>query len=233
MSYFFSVLVAILFVSPVIAQQNTSSAFPVQSLNIQWEAVQNDYQQNRSQSLNALTITNSSSVEFPGAGWKMYFNSARTVAHAAVSGNATFDLMNGDLFSLTPASGFPSLKPGASVRIEYIADEPVVNISDGPEGFYLVWDANPDKGFSTGSFTVHPFKPTYRGLITPEVVYNQNKLIRDIPMEQLTKVFPTPVGYQETDGFCTLTNSLRIVSDERFKTEKGVLVKLVDRILVF
>ena len=89
---------------------------------------------------------------FPGTGWKMYFNSARLIAPVAVSGNARIDLMNGDLFSLTPAADFPSLKPGASVRIEYVAEEPVVNITDGPEGFYLVWDAMPQKGFSTGTF---------------------------------------------------------------------------------
>ena len=60
-------------------------------------------------------------------------------------------LINGDLFSLTPSPNFPSLKPRASVRIEFIAEEPVVNITDGPEGFYLVWDNKPDQGFSTGS----------------------------------------------------------------------------------
>ena len=150
----------------VTAQHNQEPVFPAKDLSIQWEAIQNDYQ-NRPKSLNAISITNNSSVELPRAGWKMYFNCARLIVPAAVSGNGRFDLINGDLFSLTPAADFPSLKPGASVRIEYVAEEPVVNITDGPEGFYLVWDTKPDKGYATGHFTIVPFKPIYKGLVTP------------------------------------------------------------------
>jgi len=215
---------------PVIAQHNNDPVFPAKDLSLQWETVQNDYQ-NKPVSLNAVTITNNGSIEFPGSGWKIYFNSARLISPAAVTGNARIDLMNGDLFSLTPAEGFPALKPGASVRIEFVAEEPVVNITDGPEGFYLVWDAMPGKGFSTGSFTIHPFKPNYKGLITPVIIYNQNGIIRDIPTEQLTKIFPTPLYYQETAGYFDLKNTVRLVSDKRFMKEKEGLVTTLESLL--
>jgi hexosaminidase len=229
MRHFITTLFVLLQFIPSIAQKNMP-AFPAEDLSIHWEAVQNDYQ-NKPWSLNAISITNNSSVEFPAVGWKIYFNSARLIVPAAVSGNARIVLMNGDLFSLTPSAGFLSLKPGASVRIEYVAEEPVVNITDGPEGFYLVWDANPEKGFSTGPFTIHPFKPNYKGLITPGIIYDQNKMIRDIPMEQLTKIFPTPVNYKETTGFFTLTAALRINSDDRFIQEKGGLLATLETLL--
>jgi hexosaminidase len=227
-------IIAALFVfflfTTVVAQQNNMPVFHAQDLSIRWEAIQNDYL-NKPRSLNAVTITNNSSVEFPASGWKMYFNSARLIAPAAVSGNARIDLMNGDLFSLTPTAGFLALKPGTSVRIEYIAEEPVVNITDGPEGFYLVWDLKPDQGFSTGSFTVDPFKPAYKGLVTPGIVYDQNKIIRDIPVGQLIKIFPTPVSYQETPGFFMLATNLRLNSDERFIPEKEGLLKTLEGLL--
>ena len=212
------------------AQKNPEPAFPAKDLSIHWQAMQNDYQ-NKSQSLNAITLTNTGSVEFPGTGWKMYFNSARLIVPAAVSGNARFELMNGDLFSLTPAAGFPALKPGSSVRIEYIAEEPVVNITDGPEGFYLVWDAKPDIGYTTGHFTIDPFKPLYKGLITTGILYDQNKTIRDIPIEKLTKVFPTPVFYEETSGYFNLTTSTRLISDEKFNSEKREMLTTLEILL--
>jgi hexosaminidase len=230
MPHFIAAIFSMFLFIPSIAQQNNTPAFPAQDLSIHWEAVQNDYQ-NRPFSLNAITVTNNSSVEFPGTGWKMYFNSARLIVPAAASGNARIDLMNGDLFSLTPAAGFPALKPGASVRIEYVAEEPVVNITDGPEGFYIVWDANPDKGFPTGPFTIQTFKPSYKGLITPAIIYDQNKLIRDIPMDKLTKIFPTPVSYQETGGHFNLVSALRLNSDERFNKEKDELVSMLETVL--
>jgi hexosaminidase len=161
--------------------------FNARDLSITWEPVQNDYQ-NRQQSLNAVTITNNGKNTFPATGWKMYFNSARLIKPQTVSGNATIAFVNGDLFSMTPTAVFNELKPGASVRIEFVDEEPVVNITDGPEGFYVVWDSDPDKGYNTGTFTLKPFKPNYAGLITPEIIYNQNKNIQDIPEAQLTKV---------------------------------------------
>jgi hexosaminidase len=216
--------------APAIAQHNHEPIFPAKDISIHWQAVQNDYH-NKPQSLNAITITNNSVIEFPGTGWKMYFNCARLIVPAAVSGNARIDLMNGDLFSLTPSPGFPVLKPGASVRIEYVAEEPVVNITDGPEGFYLVWDASPRVGFSTGTFTMDPFKPGYKGLITSGIIYNQNKMIRDIPLEQLTKIFPTPVSYQETAGYFSLTTALRLIADDRFSMEKKGLLSTLETLL--
>jgi hexosaminidase len=119
MRQFIILLLVLFLIKPTIAQH----VFPVKDISIHWETVENDYQ-NKPQSRNAVIITNNSTSEFPGTGWKMYFNSARLIVPAAVSGNASLHLINGDLFSLTPSTNFPSLKPRASVRIELIAEEP-------------------------------------------------------------------------------------------------------------
>ncbi len=224
------VLLLLFVMTQAIAQQSSQVNFSARELSIRWEAVQNDYQ-NRPRSLNAITIKNNGAKEFTGKGWKMYFNSARLLATEAISGNARFSLINGDLFSLTPADNFPSLKPGASVRIEYIAEEPVVNITDGPEGFYIVWDAHPEKGFAIGEFVIQPFKPTYKGLVTPAIVYGQNKTIRDIPADQLIKIFPTPASYKETGGYFILTNHFPLTADEKFVREKNGLESVLETLL--
>jgi hexosaminidase len=207
-----------------------AAQFNAHDLSISWEALQNDYQ-TKQQSLNAITITNNGHTTFPATGWKMYFNSARLVASATVTGNAKIDFINGDLFSLTPTGTFTELKPGASVRIEFVDEEPVVNITDGPEGFYVVWDSNPGKGFNIGAFTIKPFKPNYIGLVTPAIIYDQNKIIQDVPEQQLTKVFPTPVNYKETGGTFALSSAVQISADNQFGQEQQLLTNNLESLL--
>src|SRR3569833_558433 len=123
--------------------------FNAGDLQIKWEAVQDDYQ-NKAQSLNAITITNTGKNTFPANGWKIYFNSPHDFLPASPTNNVKVDHVNGDLFSFTPLGSFIELKPGASVRIEFIDTDNIVNFTDAPEGFYIVRDAKPDKGYSFG-----------------------------------------------------------------------------------
>ncbi|MGN8072705.1 family 20 glycosylhydrolase [Mucilaginibacter sp. 22184] len=204
--------------------------FNVADLRITWQVVDNNYQ-NKNQALTALIITNSGHEVLPAGGWKFYFNSGRGFAEHAVSNNAKINQVNGDLYSITPTDGFKELKPGASTRIEYVNDDPVVNATDAPEGIYLVWDAQPEKGYSITSFTVEPYKPTYQGLITPEIVFDRNKNIADIPADQLPKVFPTPASYQETGGAFTLDDKVSIIADKDFAKEAAQLKSDLNQLL--
>ncbi|SDT66944.1 hexosaminidase [Mucilaginibacter mallensis] len=192
--------------------------FDAHKLNISWQAVQNNYQ-NKAESLNALVITNTGKTTLPASGWKLHFNSARGIASATVSGNAVITKLNGDLFTITPTATFTALKPGASATIQFVSDELVINFTDAPEGIYLVWDAQPEKGYATGDFTVLPFKPNYPGLVTPAIIYNQNQKIQDVPEQQLTKIFPTPASYKETTGTFNLTADVQFTTDGKFSKE--------------
>jgi hexosaminidase len=161
----------------------------------------------------------------------LYFNSSRDFAPVIPTSNVKLDHINGDLFSFTPLASFGELKPGASVRIEFIDNSNIVNFTDAPEGPYLVWDTEPGKGYATGSLSITPFKPTYKGLVTPEVIYNQNANISDIPEKQLTKVFPTPVSYSETKGIFRLNSSVQIINDSRFDKEAESLTNTFKNML--
>ena len=229
--YTLAILMALIF-SQLAAKPEDQPAFNAHDLSITWEPIQNNYQ-NKEQSLNALTITNNGKNTLPASGWKMYFNDAGMLLPNTPTGNATITFINGDLFSLTPTATFGELKPGASVRVEFIGEDPVVNITDGPDGFYLVWDSQPTKGYNTAGLTIKPFNPNYKGLITPAIIYDQNKNINDIPEEQLTKVFPTPVSYKETGGHFTLNNSPSIgfLVNPKFQTEYGVLASDLESLL--
>ncbi len=192
--------------------------FNPHDLSITWEPIKNDAPK-PGQSLNALTLTNHGKTSLPALGWKLYFNSARNILKQSPTNNAEINFVNGDLFSLTPTAGFTELKPGQSERIEFVGEDQVINITDGPEGFYLVWDEEPGNGHNLGEFSVKPFSPTYKGLITPAIIYDQNKNITDIPEEQLTKVFPTPVSYKETGGYFNYTSNVKFNADPQFASE--------------
>jgi hexosaminidase len=202
MKYFTLATLMAAVIMQLTAKPKDGPPFNARDLSISWQPVQNNYQ-NKGQSLNALTIINNGKNTLPASGWKMYFNDAGMLLPETPTGNASITFINGDLFSLTPTATFGELKPGASIKVEFIGEDPVVNITDGPDGFYLVWDNQPDKGYNTAGLAIKPFSPNYKGLITPAIIYDQNKNIKDIPGEQLTKVFPTPVSYEETGGFFT------------------------------
>jgi hexosaminidase len=214
MRYLLAAVLSLCLSIPVLASPN----FNPKDLSIVWEPIKNDSPK-PGQSLNAITITNHGKTSLPATGWKLYFNSARGVLEATPTNNAKISFINGDLFSLTPTAGFTELKPGQSERIEFIDDDLVVNITDGPEGFYLVWDDQPEKGYNLGNFSIKPFSPNYAGLVTPAVIYDQNKNITDIPEEQLTKVFPTPVSYKETGGYFVYSSNTQFKADNLFKSE--------------
>ena len=228
------IAVLILIGAKASALTNDAPLFNAHDLQIRWEVVQNDYQ-NKAQSLNAITVTNTGKNTLPAVGWKLYFNSSHDFLPASPTGNVKVDHINGDLFSFTPLAVFGELKPGTSARIEFVDNNNIVNFTDAPEGLYLVWDTQPGKGYATGSFSIAPFKPNYKGLITPEIIYNQNKNITDIPAEQLTKVFPTPVSYKETGGYFTLSKRTLIGSvantSARFENEYGVILSSLEPLI--
>ena len=226
----FFIAVLILICTRVNASPIDAPTFNAHDLQIRWEVVQDNYQ-NKEQSLNAITITNTGKNTLPAGGWKIYFNSPHDFSSVTPTGNARVDQINGDLFSFTPLASFGDLKPGASVRIEFVDNNNVVNFTDAPEGPYLVWDVQPDKGYAIGGLTITPFKPAYKGLITPEVIYNQNKTITDVPEEKLTKVFPTPVSYKETGGVFILKPGVQITADSHFQNESDVLKSTIESLL--
>ena len=206
--------------------------FNPRDLSVTWEPIKNDTPK-AGQALNAITLTNHGKTSLPATGWKIYFNSARGILKQTPTNNAEINQINGDLFSLTPTAGFTEIKPGQSERIEFVDEDEVVNITDGPEGFYLVWDDEPNKGHNLGEFTIKPFSPNYKGLITPAIIYDQNKNITDVPEAQLTKVFPTPMSYKETSDHFTLEDNILIglSTDMKLQSEHTMLVDFINSIL--
>lgn len=223
--------VSLLLVVHFVVAQNTTP--DVSKMRVQWEVIENHYQ-NQSQFLSAFTITNKGKAALPSSGWTLYFNFIRGIIPASVTGGVHMEQVNGDLFKLYPSKDFTGIKPGASLRVEFVSGDWVVNYTDAPAGLYFVFDNNPSKGISVTNYTIKPstepkqylrFPEDKVGLVTPQVLFDQNKNITPVPGDKLTKIFPTPDSYRETGETFVLTADVEIVTDPTFKEEAAYLAE--------
>lgn len=212
-----------------VAQQNGPAKYDPKNLMVQWEIVENGYK-GKTEFLSAFTLINNGG-SFPAKGWSIYFNFPRMIQSASVTGGMKIEHINGDFYRLYPSTDFKGLALSQSVRVEFVAGAWAVSISDAPAGIYLVWDERPDGGTLLSNFSVKPstqpkqymrYATDKVGLVTPQVVYEQNKSIDDILASSLVKIFPTPSYYKETGSKLLLTNNFRIISEEKDALQKEV-----------
>lgn len=213
-----------------VAGRSQTPAFDVENLQITWEVVENNYQ-NQTQFLSTITLTNEMQDLLPVKGWKIFFNFNHTIVPGSVRGLVTMQHLNGDLYQLAPGPAFKGLVSGGAQRISFVSSDYAQNITDAPSGFYLVWDKSPQRGLALGDVVAKPANPTPKvaglidksGMITPEELYEQNKNIENIEADKLIKIFPTPVEYRETDNPFTLTVETPIITTADFNPEAEML----------
>lgn len=172
--------------------------------------------------LSELTILNKGKQLLPAQGWRIFFNSRPLDVIEADRSRVEIKHVNGSLFVLSPLAAFSSIKPGASVKIQVLSTE-IKNKTDLSTGFYLVWDTDPSKGYNIGLTNIHPKAQVEK--IEHEAAahaFNLNKEIKDIPLAKLSKVFPTPISYQETNGEFQLHAAVPIFTDKAFINEAGL-----------
>jgi len=213
-------------------QGQKKSAFIPGDLKIDWELITNNYQ-GKDQYLFAFKLTNTSKKAIlPSDQWTIYYNANRDIVDKKLSGGLESFRWHGDLFYLKPGKDFKGLKPGESIRAEGIGDAWAFNISDAPSGYYWVWDNESKKTFAITKTTATPtadinkFKrsPDEKGdQVTPEMIYERNASIKDLSLNELPKIFPTPVSYESHDGVYTINSSTIISYEGTFATEAEYL----------
>ncbi len=210
--------------SPAQPQVKTTPAVDTQQqpLSLTWEVLEEKHL-GKNQTLSVLTFKNSGSVALPASGWSIYFHCSPSFTPKATDAPLKVESINGDLLRMVPTGKFKELKPGETQKFEFVAAGQIVNESRAPRGFYLVWDKEPTKGYSiTNAQVLKPAKNMV-GWIEPKDIYTQNSSIKDIPAEQLPKIFPTPAQYKETDQAFALTSAVPVVADGAFQNEAALL----------
>lgn len=212
-------LLSVVFCMSLSAQKK--KRFDEKQLHIKWELMTNHYQ-NTATVLSAFTFSNKSKTVFPSKGWTIYFNSSVDM-DAAATDAVTISHVNGDIYQITPTASFKPILPNDSVRIEYISKGVIINQTAAPSGLYIVWDNDAVNGYSLSGFSILPLVNTTTGLVTTEKIYKQNSSIKDIPLNKLPRIFPTPVFCKEQEGEFVLDADVTIQTDPLFAKEAAYL----------
>jgi hexosaminidase len=175
------------------------------SLELRWELERDVFRDaaDAGASRVAFTLTNRDTRPLPARGWAIYFSAMADPRPGSAEGGAVVETVLGDLHRIVPGQGFPSLAPGQSVRIPYLTGL-LSNRSFAPAGPYIVFDDAPAKGHFLKYASVPFERPPQAGrdprLISPEAQYALDEAVRDIPLEALPPVFPTPLSVQKREG---------------------------------
>jgi hexosaminidase len=217
----------LLFSSVLNIYAQSVTPFNVGDLHITREVINNIDEGTRS----VLIISNNGKQTLPATGWSIFFNSRPMNVAGGDTLFAKINHVNGDLFRLVPLKGFAGIKAGSSVKINVLSTE-VKNITDLSSGFYLVWDKAPAKGYNISLTNINPAEQVEKTeLEIAAHAFGQNKLIKDIPLDQLPKIFPTPVSYKERQGIFKLGPEVSIHADNAFIKEAAFFAGELQAIL--
>ncbi|MBE2208526.1 MAG: carbohydate-binding domain-containing protein [Saprospiraceae bacterium] len=227
------ILFIIIFLAITLSLQAQKKApFKAADLALRWELVQNQYD-GKSQALAKLRIHNQGKKKVPAAGWALYFNSVRSYkdAYTRPAGWKVEEL-SGDWFRLTPTADFAGLAPGDSCELPLVSQHWLLNRADAPNGFYVVFDADPGQGYATKPVRiVPPANPDLlrrgpedrAGRVTPAVVFAQNEATPRLPASALRPVFPTPVSLEMQPGHYALDGNIVICAVPSLEREARLL----------
>lgn len=208
-------------------------------LKIDWRLIRNNYN-GKDQYLFSFTLTNTGKKFLPAGGWTIYYNANRDIVNKQLMGPLESFRWHGDLFYLKPAQDFKGLPAGQSITVEGIGDAWAFNISDAPSGYYWVWDVRPSTAIPITQFTATPpsdinaFKrsPGEKGdQITPEMVFEQNAVIQDLPEAAFPRILPTPVSYQSAPGSFTIHDKTTLSASPELKNERNALQSALEAMM--
>jgi hexosaminidase len=176
------------------------------SLQLRWELKEDVFRDAADEGASrvAFTLTNRDAKPLAARGWAIYYSALHEPSPGTVQGGVAIERVTGDLQRIVPGPAFPGVAPGEAVRFEYLTPL-LTNISFAPAGPYVVFDEAPAKGHPITDYVAVPFeRPSQHGrdprAVTPEAQYALDEATRDIPVEALPPVFPTPLSLQKREG---------------------------------
>lgn len=229
---FIALLLLVFLSASCTAQKN----FRPELLKVEWETIEN-FHKGKNDFLGAFTITNLNSEPLPASGWSIFFNFPRRFKE--FKGGVKVEQVNGDFFRMFPTAEFKGLKKGESKKFELVGGAWATNLTDIPAGVYLVWDKDRQTGIPLTNFSVRPSTKAAQltryatdkiPQMTPQLVYEQNRIVRDLPPSSLLKIFPTPSTYSEANRTLTISEYIYVDWDKAFSNEAQYLLQELFRL---
>jgi hexosaminidase len=177
-----------------------------------------------------FTITNRGTKALAPRGWAIYFNALHVPRPGSAGGGFAIESVTGDLFRILPGPSFAGLAPGQAVEVEYLTHL-LTNNSFAPTGPYVVFDESPGTGRAL-RYTAVPFERGEQAgrdprLVTPEQQYERDAAVRDVPVEALPPVLPTPVLLETRDGRLEVSAPPAIVAAPGLESEAALAASLL------
>jgi hexosaminidase len=226
----FLIILFLVFLNSISAYSQKKPLFDENKLQINWELTTNNYNKEE-KVLTSLKFTNTGKTNFPALGWTIYFSYSRNTSPTPSSKDFVITHINGDISQLKPTKSFKGLKPNQSVDFSFISNGKILNHTYAPTGFYIVWITNPEKGYSIKNYILKPISDATVNFITAETTYNNNKIIEDISLENLPKIFPSPKFFKENPGNFVLDKNVNIQSDSEFSGEANYLSNELSKVI--
>jgi hexosaminidase len=200
---------------------NTAAAQTV--LQLRWELVGDTVKADGPGSRAMFTLTNRGSKPLAASGWAIYFSALHSADSGSVGGGFLFQDVMADLHRIVPSAGFAGLAPGATVKIPYLTYR-LLNRSFAPAGPYIVFDSAKDAGIPISDYVAAPFEHA-EGVVTPDIQYARDSVVRDIPVSDLPPFLPTPVqvtrgaGELRLSALPSITATPELANEARFAAE--------------
>ena len=220
----------LLFVNSISVFSQKNPDFDENKLQINWELITNNYNK-EPKVISSFKITNKGNTTFPSSGWTLYFNYNKAVFPNLKETNFSISHVNGDVYQIKPGAKFQGLKINESIDLAFVSPGSILNLNAAPAGMFIVWDANPEKGFSIKNYILKPIVDKTVNYITPEITYGNNKLIEDIPLDNLPKIFPTPKYFKANTGEFIVDKNFSIRYEIEFQKEANYLSNELNKIL--
>lgn len=209
-------------------QAQSDLAFQPDQIRLEWELIENQHQ-GKSQSLSRLTLTNEGKTPVPASGWSIYFNFGRSLLNdPLVATGYEVKQISGDWFRLRPTDKFGGIAPGKSWRLDWVSTDWLVHRTDAPNGFYVVFDREPDTGYPMPAPAIKApadarklqRSPDDKKLpVTPADVYEQNKAVGQPDRDNICPVFPTPLKWGLLPGGISVNQNTPVWIDPAFAKE--------------
>ncbi|AOY00075.1 family 20 glycosylhydrolase [Jeongeupia sp. USM3] len=201
-------------------------------LALQWQCITNAH--NGDNFIAELTLSNRSAAPLAGSGWAIYFNTCRKIKPEGIEGGVQIEQVNGDLWRMVPAAGFGTLAAGESRLIRYEGLFWVIQETDAPLGFYIVYgDGTPQaRAEAIGDPVILPFVTEgqrHRNandkvpLVTPATRFADNEKLTLLAPEAVGKITPTPLEASFGGGQFVIDGSTAIVHPDALNAEAALL----------
>ncbi|WP_432719593.1 carbohydate-binding domain-containing protein [Jeongeupia wiesaeckerbachi] len=201
-------------------------------LALQWQCITNGH--NGDNFIAELTLSNHATLPLTGQGWAIYFNTCRKIKPEGIEGGVAIEQVNGDLWRMVPTSGFGILSCDESKLIRYEGLFWVIQETDAPLGFYIVYDdGTPQaRAEAIGDPRILPFVTEGQRnrsandkvpLVTPATRFADNEKLTLLPADAVGKITPTPLESHFGGGQFVIDASTMIVHPDALNAEAAFL----------